>query len=160
MNENLFEYSDMLRSPIEAFCCGTGYWEGPVSSHWHYFLELVYVQEGSVTVSCNDNTCLLKKGVFIVFPPQAMHSIYHTDDKPYVYICCKFNLNRIKLSENYLPNLNFAFHQILNSTNPPLVFDSDNLPDFPAELFFTDILKEVQENATDMMPVFMPSSPG
>ena len=27
MNENLFEYSDMLRSPIEAFCCGTGYWE-------------------------------------------------------------------------------------------------------------------------------------
>jgi hypothetical protein len=25
MNENLFEYSDMLRSPIEAFCCGTGY---------------------------------------------------------------------------------------------------------------------------------------
>ena len=56
MNENLFEYSDMLRSPIEAFCCGTGYWEGPVSSHWHYFLELVYVQEGSVTVSCNDNT--------------------------------------------------------------------------------------------------------
>lgn len=28
MNENLFEYSDMLRSPIEAFCCGTGYWEG------------------------------------------------------------------------------------------------------------------------------------
>lgn len=112
MNENLFEYSDMLRSPIEAFCCGTGYWEGPVSSHWHYFLELVYVQEGSVTVSCNDNTCLLKKGAFIVFPPQAMHSIYHTDDKPYVYICCKFNLNRIKLSENYLPNLNFAFHQI------------------------------------------------
>lgn len=145
MNENLFEYSDMLRSPIEAFCCGTGYWEAPVSSHWHYFLELVYVQEGSVTVSCNDNTCLLKKGAFIVFPPQAMHSIYHTDDKPYVYICCKFNLNRIKLSENYLPNLNFAFHQILNSTNPPLVFDSDNLPDFPAELFFTDILKEVQE---------------
>ena len=34
MNENLFEYSDMLRSPIEAFCCGTGYWEGPVSSHF------------------------------------------------------------------------------------------------------------------------------
>ena len=33
MNENLFEYSDMLRSPIEAFCCGTGYWEGPVSSN-------------------------------------------------------------------------------------------------------------------------------
>lgn len=89
-----------------------------------------------------------------------MHSIYHTDDKPYVYICCKFNLNRIKLSENYLPNLNFAFHQILNSTNPPLVFDSDNLPDFPAELFFTDILKRFRKNATDMMPVFMPSSPG
>ena len=72
MNENLFEYSDMLRSPIEAFCCGTGYWEGPVSSHWHYFLELVYVQEGSVTVSCNDNTCLLKKGVFILLRIKSM----------------------------------------------------------------------------------------
>lgn len=67
MNENLFEYSDMLRSPIEAFCCGTGYWEGSVSSHWHYFLELVYVQEGSVTVSCNDNTCLLKKEPLLYF---------------------------------------------------------------------------------------------
>ena len=40
MNENLFEYSDMLRSPIEAFCCGTGYWEGPVSSTGTIFWNL------------------------------------------------------------------------------------------------------------------------
>lgn len=66
MNENLFEYSDMLRSPIEAFAVApdTG---KVVSSHWHYFLELVYVQEGSVTVSCNDNTCLLKKEPLLYF---------------------------------------------------------------------------------------------
>ena len=52
--KNLFEYSDILRSPIEAFSCSSETFSMPVVSHWHYFTEVLYLQEGSLLVSCND----------------------------------------------------------------------------------------------------------
>lgn len=45
--KNLFEYSDILHSPIEAFSCCSDTFSMPVESHWHYFTEVLYLQEGS-----------------------------------------------------------------------------------------------------------------
>ena len=44
--KNLFEYTDILHSPIEAFTCVTGSFQLPVEAHWHYFMEVIYMQEG------------------------------------------------------------------------------------------------------------------
>ena len=46
--KNLFEYSDILHSPIEAFSCCSDSFSMPVKSHWHYFTEVLYLQEGSL----------------------------------------------------------------------------------------------------------------
>ena len=143
--EKLFEYSDMLRSPIEAFFCGTGYYEQPIESHWHYFLEIIYMQEGTATVSCNDGTYELPTGSFILFPPQSIHSIYADTTGPYRYICCKFNLNKIQLNGSYLPNLNFVFHKIANMELPPVLFRGDDIPELDFDSFFMEIIKEVQK---------------
>ena len=42
-------------------------------SHWHYFTEVLYLQEGSLLVSCNDVVYPMEAGSFILFPPQAVH---------------------------------------------------------------------------------------
>lgn len=143
--ENLFEYSDMLRSPIEAFFCGTDYYSQPIEAHWHYFVELIYMQEGTTQISCNDGSYRLEQGSFAIFPPQAIHSIYAADQKPFRYICCKFNLNRIQMSESYLPDLNAAFRKISNMEKPPVVFPKDALCGIDYDSFFMEILHEVQE---------------
>lgn len=143
--ENLFEYSDMLRSPIEAFFCGPDYYSQPIEAHWHYFVELIYMQEGTTQISCNDGSYLLKQGSFAIFPPQSIHSIYAADQKPFRYICCKFNLNRIQMSESYLPDLNAAFRKISNMEKPPVVFSKDALCGIDYDSFFMEVLHEVQE---------------
>lgn len=65
--KNLFEYSDILRSPIEAFSCSSETFSMPVVSHWHYFTEVLYLQEGSLLVSCNDVVYPMEAGSFILF---------------------------------------------------------------------------------------------
>ena len=37
---SLFEYSDALNVPYEAFCYDTNNWALPVRSHWHYYVEV------------------------------------------------------------------------------------------------------------------------
>ena len=67
--KNLFEYTDILRSPIEAFTCVTGSFPLPVEAHWHYFMEVIYMQEGSVLVTCNDACKRIEAGSVNRFTP-------------------------------------------------------------------------------------------
>ena len=76
-------------------------------SHWHYFTEVLYLQEGSLLVSCNDVVYPMEAGSFILFPPQAVHALAADHDKPFRFFCVKFNQNRIHLTGSYLPNLSF-----------------------------------------------------
>ena len=106
--KNLFEYSDILHSPIEAFTCATENVHLPVEAHWHYFMEVIYLQEGSVLVTCNDACKRVEAGSVMFFPPQAVHAIYADGGKRFRYFCIKFNMNRIRLTGSYLPDLNLA----------------------------------------------------
>ncbi len=107
--KNLFEYSDILHSPIEAFSCCSDSFSMPVKSHWHYFTEVLYLQEGSLR-ELQRFRLPHKTGLFILFPPQTVHALAADQDRPFRYFCIKFNLNRIQLTGSYLPNLSFAFH--------------------------------------------------
>ena len=84
--KNLFEYNDILRSPIEAFSCSSETFSMPVVSHWHYFTEVLYLQEGSLLVSCNDVVYPMEAGSFILFPPQAVHALAADHDKPFRFL--------------------------------------------------------------------------
>lgn len=140
--KNLFEYNDILRSPIEAFSCSSETFSMPVVSHWHYFTEVLYLQEGSLLVSCNDVVYPMEAGSFILFPPQAVHALAADHDKPFRFFCVKFNLNRIHLTGSYLPNLSFAFHKVASMTHPSLLFTQADLPGLDLNDFFTTIEKE------------------
>ena len=42
---DLFEYNDILNSPVEAFYCSDSSFQLPVRLHWHYFVEMLYVDQ-------------------------------------------------------------------------------------------------------------------
>lgn len=142
--KNLFEYSDILHSPIEAFSCTSETFTMPVQSHWHYFIEILYLQEGSLLVSCNDTVYHMEAGSFILFPPQTVHALAKDGEQSFRYFCVKFNLNRIQLTGSYLPNLNFAFHKIASLPHPALHFSQIDLADLDLQQFFTTIETESQ----------------
>lgn len=143
--KNLFEYSDILHSPIEAFSCCSDSFSMPVKSHWHYFTEVLYLQEGSLLVSCNDSVYHIKPGSFILFPPQTVHALAADQDRPFRYFCIKFNLNRIQLTGSYLPNLSFAFHKIATMTYPSLLFTQEDLSELNLHDFFVTLEREALE---------------
>ena len=91
---NLFEYSDVLNSSIEAFYCRKPTFRLPVEPHWHYFVELLYVYQGDLLVTCNEHRYHLTPGDLILLPPQAIHSIYpYEEQTDFDYACIKFNIN-------------------------------------------------------------------
>ena len=53
---SLFEYSDRLNAPFECFLFDTRIHSFPIRSHWHYFVEILYMLEGTAIINCDDDT--------------------------------------------------------------------------------------------------------
>ena len=49
---SLFEYSDSLRTPYESFLFDTATANFPIHPHWHYFMEIIYMIEGTAIMNC------------------------------------------------------------------------------------------------------------
>ena len=56
----LFEYHDTLDSPYEAFLYDTSQMAFPIRSHWHYFMELIYMKEGTALIECDGCNYILQ----------------------------------------------------------------------------------------------------
>ena len=143
---NLYEYDDILNSPIEAFYYKYPENTLPVKEHWHYFLETIYVISGEIKVSCNDTVHILKSGNVIFIPPQAVHSISNASDKNnYCYAVLKFDSGKLHISGNYIPGINTIFATPVISENLPLFFSEKDYGEFNLNKFFTDCIKEIKE---------------
>lgn len=122
MNE-LFEYSDILRSPIEAFHISKSSGLFPVKAHWHYFVEIPFCMKGRCNVVMNGEATELKMGDLIFIPPQAVHSFYEvSSDEDYLISVLKFNISRLNLKGENLPNFTSISSSILSSQMQKLIF--------------------------------------
>ena len=139
----LFEYSDKLNSPVEAFYCSPDTLKLPVKAHWHYFIEFLYMKSGSVSISCNETEYMLNEGELLLIPPRTIHTIYKKDSAPYYYSCVKFSINRIQPIEDYLPNLGLLLQNIMLIKKPPLVFTKGDFEEMSPEIILDNIISEV-----------------
>lgn len=73
--QNLFEYTDGLNHPMEAFHHTLAPGNFPILPHWHYFIEIIYLLEGSIEATCADAVYALHPGDLIIFCPQKLHSV-------------------------------------------------------------------------------------
>lgn len=140
---SLFEYSDMLNAPIEAFRMGSSSEFFPVESHWHYFIEILYIEKGSATVTCNEDTFLLHTGEMIFLPPQAVHSICSSSDTPLQYVVLKFSSSRISFPDSYLPRIGKIFWNTHKDLQLPLTFSQKDFTDFSLKDFFNSCVREM-----------------
>lgn len=141
----LFEYSDILNSPIEAFLFDTRTMPFPVESHWHYFIEIIYLLEGTTWITCNEDTHILNPGEMIFLPPQAVHSVYSTTPMPPRYVVLKFAPNQAGFSESYLPRIGTVFRNASKTLKLPITFSQKDFSDFALEDFFLRCVKEMEE---------------
>ena len=51
----LFEESNILTSPYEAFLFDTNHDCFPITAHWHYFMEIIFMLEGTAVINCNND---------------------------------------------------------------------------------------------------------
>lgn len=73
--QNLFEHTDGLNHPMEAFHHRPYPGNFPILPHWHYFIEIIHLTEGKVIATCDDAVYHLYPGDLIIFCPQKLHSI-------------------------------------------------------------------------------------
>ena len=100
--KNLYEQDDILNSPYEAFIFDSVQCPVPVTPHWHYFIELIYIIEGKAFVVCDDTEYNLVSNDLMVFHPQSVHSIVNASNARLRYFVIKFDINIVKFIYMYI----------------------------------------------------------
>ncbi len=145
---SLFEYSDSLNAPYECFIFDTRLHAFPIRPHWHYFVEILFILEGSAMVACNQDTYVLDEGDMILFLPQQIHSIYSTSNAPIRYYVLKFDINQLAPSSSAMgttfSGINFPslFRGANDNPNAPLYFSADTLAPYAVEQLFAACYEE------------------
>lgn len=120
---SLFEYGDILNSPYEAFLFDTAIHSFPVRQHWHYYMEILFMLEGTALVRCGDEEYTLNPGDMISLPPKELHAIYSdvTSAERLRYYVVKFDLNRFHENTG-LTQLKSVIQQGLTDKNASVYF--------------------------------------
>lgn len=116
----LFETSDFLNAPYEGFLYDANTEAFPVHPHWHYFIEFMYLIEGTALVTCSRETYALEPGDFMIFHPQTVHAIYSSTNIMPKYYVLKFDLNRLNTTSNYAPKFRTILHNAENNNSCPV----------------------------------------
>ncbi len=105
----LFEESDSLNRPIECFVYDTAKENFPVKNHWHYFMEIIYMLEGSAKMYSDNQSYILEPGDMILFHPRAVHAVYSADTRPLKYLVLKFDIYKFNATPACAPRLSGVF---------------------------------------------------
>ncbi|MBE6841763.1 MAG: AraC family transcriptional regulator [Ruminococcus sp.] len=141
---NLFEQSDALNSPLECFFFDTSEKTFPIKPHWHYFMEIIYVMEGTAKMYSDENEYIVSKEEMIIFHPQTVHSIYKADDSKLRYAVFKFDINKIYTAISYAPKLRSIFKSA-QKKNMIIHFSAMQTKMMDCKAVFTDCILEHTE---------------
>ena len=101
----LFENIDTLQKPYEAFFVDSHNKNDPTRPHWHYYIELIYVESGDLYAECDRRKTVLHPGDFAVFYPKTVHTLKPLAGDSYRYGVIKVDVSRLSDSSVYTPKL-------------------------------------------------------
>lgn len=120
---NLFEYGDIINHPIECFYFDSVERDYPVRSHWHFYMEVLYMLEGTALISADNKEYQVTENDMILFHPQSVHMI--RSKEPVKFAGLKFDLSMIENS----PTHTLKFRNIFRCAR------DNNMPTFfPAQI--------------------------
>lgn len=134
----LFEYCDTLESPYEAFLYDTSNMAFPIRPHWHYFMEIVYMLEGTGLVECDGKSYVVEAGDMILFAPESIHAIYTATNIPLKFEGIKFDVNKLYTENSYAPRLRVILESASKSAEADICFKEEMI----SSLQVKDILEE------------------
>ncbi|ABX41096.1 helix-turn-helix domain-containing protein [Lachnoclostridium phytofermentans] len=125
--QNLFEKSDVLNAPVEAFYFDTRYDNFPIRPHWHYFMEIIYMLDGRAQINAGEESHLLFAGDMAIFHPKMVHAIYAVTSEPIHYAVLKFDINRLQLTSKYAPKMRILFQSAEGNPACPIYLSANSL---------------------------------
>ncbi len=140
----LFEYCDTLDSPYEAFLYDTTAMPFPIRPHWHYFMEIIYMLEGTGLVECNGKTYVVEEGDMILFHPEAVHAIYTATNLPLKYEGIKFDINRLYTENSYAPKLRVIMESANKSSSADIFFKEEQIRTLPVREMLEECRRELE----------------
>lgn len=138
----LMEQQNTLQSPYEAFLYDTQYAPFPIKTHWHYFMELIYMETGTAIITCDNQEYVVQPGDMVLFHPQSMHSI-DTQEGNLTYSVLKFDINSLHINSSYTPHLGSIFKSAVNHDSAPVHFPAAVLNGYPLADAFHNCIREV-----------------
>lgn len=141
----LFEYGDILNSPYEAFIFDTAIHSFPVRQHWHYYMEILFMLDGTALVSCGSKEYILQPGDMISLPPKELHAIYATSNERLRYYVLKFDLNRFHENTGLTPQLKSVVQQALADEHTSIHFSSSQIQKYPIEEYIRTCSYEYEQ---------------
>lgn len=141
----LLEYQDILNSPYEAFLFDSSRMNFPIRPHWHYFMEIIYMIEGTGLMECNGKSYIVEEGDMILFHPEAVHAIYTATNIPLKYEVLKFDINKLYTENSYAPKLKTLMSNAAKNPDVDIFFKEESLRDIPAKEVFEDCRRELSE---------------
>lgn len=143
--QSMFEYSDTLNFPYEAFLYDAAKSGFPIRAHWHYFMELMYMAEGKALVECGGQSFMLSPGDFMLFHPEVIHAIYAASEALPKYEIIKFDVNRLYTENNYAPKLKTILSEAGKNKNLPVYFSKAELIQYMEDLPVRNIFERCRE---------------
>lgn len=141
----LFEYSDTLNSPYEAFLYDTSVMGFPIRPHWHYFMEIIYMKEGTGLIETDGTSYIVEAGDMIIFHPESVHAIYTATNYPLKYEVLKFDVNKLYTENSYAPKLRVILSSANKNNNAPVFFEEKDIRHIPVAEMIEECRKELEE---------------
>lgn len=142
----LFEQSDVLNTPVECFIFDTANEIFPIKPHWHYFMEIIYMLEGTAEMHADKETYIMNKGDMLLFHPQCVHSIYSLSNDDIKYAVLKFDINTLSTTSTYAPKFRSIFKSAYRK-RWPVHFSSEQTAKMECERIFISCTEEMQKQS-------------
>ena len=141
--QNLFERSNQLNEPVEAFFFDAAKETFPVTAHWHYFAELIYMRSGIAEMTANGCSVTLSAGDLMIFPPSSVHSIAAPEGVLPVYDGLKFDVAKFPSISPYSPSPSSMF-RCAAENGMPLSFCGEEAERMECSEIFADCISEAK----------------
>lgn len=119
----LFEYIDVMNTPYQIYMEEVRSPDFYVKGHWHYFMEILYVLEGSIHVDCGKYRYTLTPDMIIALPPKMLHRIRTNGTVPVRYAVVKFDVNGIRIPGVYISGIRKTLAMVQERN--PMIFEQD-----------------------------------
>lgn len=139
----LYEPIDTLNTPYDAFWADSRNENDPPRPHWHYYIELIYVETGTLRAAFDRKSTLLYPGDLAVFYPKQIHTLV-PESPVYRYGVIKFDIGRLTISTVYTPKLRTLMETARNDAAILPIVPAKELPPKQAANAFLTCIDEIE----------------